>query len=160
MSKLNLSVLLLALSILFSGCSLMFALLLNYQDIMVEANDGDVYDFYQDGKLVCSNTNRCYADHDQDKICQHVFEAKRGDVVFGTLHYGYWEEQNFVQKLTSDRDDKKCPEGITGAKATIKIDQVIKAREEALERKRRKEEKAQNIARWNESPLSSSSASH
>ena len=141
---------------LFTGCSFVMVAVFDMEDITVRAEDEGTYDFYKDDKLVCRNEKYCDIYHDKSDICRYVLEIRRGDVVYGRLYYGYWEERNFLVKMISDRDDKKCP----GYTATIKIDQVVKAREEALERKRRKEEKEQNIARWQQSPLSSSSAEH
>ena len=132
----------------------MMVAIFDFEEITVRAEDEESYDFYKDDKLVCRDEKYCDIYHDKSDICRYVLEIRRGDVVFGRLYYGYWEERNFIVNMVSKRDEKKCP----GYTATIKVDQVVKAREEALERKRIREEKERNAARWQQSPLSSSSA--
>ena len=121
-----------------SGCAALMHIALDDQLITISANDDDEYDFYVDGNLVCSTTDECDFYRSQDKPCQMIIEARRGDLVYGQTYYGPWE------------DEKKCPETVRGADIIVEIDPAIKAREEALRRKVRD-------AQWQKSPLSSSS---
>ena len=137
------------------GCAVLLYDISNTQDIIIEAEDGGVYDFYVNNSIVCSQTDRCIYPHYKNSICQYTIDAKRGEEVYGTLFYGYWEERSTFAKMMSKRDDNKCPEGWKGASAIVEIDPDVKRRVESAERKVR-QKKAD--AQWMSSPLSSGSA--
>ena len=133
-----------------SGCAALMHIALDDQLITISANDDDEYDFYVDGNLVCGATDECDFYRSQDKPCQMIIEARRGDLVYGQAYYGYWDEQPRIIGMMGEQDVNKCPETVRGADVIVEIDPAIKAREEALRRKVRD-------AQWQKSPLSSSS---
>jgi len=144
-------------TLLLAGCAAAIHIVLDDQDVSIEADDNGKYDFYVDGKLECRNTDRCDFWHNTHSRCQKTIEAKRGEIVLGTLQYGYWEEPSFIVKmLINDKTDRnKCPEGLFGARAIVEIDKILKKQVDDKERKERLERAA---TLWNTSPLSSSSA--
>ena len=143
-------------ALLLAGCAAAIHIMLDDQAVIAEADDNDKYDFYIDGKLECRNTDRCDFWHNTHSRCQKTIEAKRGEIVLGTLQYGYWEEPPLIVKmLINDKTDRnKCPEGLFGARAVVEINKFIKKQVEADDLKERYE-KAEIL--WNTSPLSSSS---
>ena len=144
-------------TLLLTGCVDALHIVLDDQDVSIEADDNGKYDFYVDGRVECRNTDRCVFWHNTHSRCQKTIEAKRGEIVLGTLQYGYWEEPSFIVKmLINDKTDRnKCPEGIFGARAIVEIDKILKKQVDDKEMKERLERAA---TLWNTSPLSSSSA--
>lgn len=127
------------------GCALLLYDYSEYQDIILEAEDGGEYDFYVDNALVCRQTDRCIYGHRKGTLCQHTIDIKRGDVVYGTNYYGYWEERPLLVKMMVERDDNKCPETWKGASVIVEIDPEVRKEQRALQRKA-------NDKRWNTSP--------
>lgn len=143
-------------ALLLAGCAAAIHIMLDDQSVTIVADDDDSYDFYVDGKLECRNTYECNFFRSTHSRCQMTIEAKRGEIVLGTLQYGYWDEPPLIVKmLINDQTDRnKCPEGLFGARAKVEINKFIKKQVDAAEMKERLE-RADNL--WNKSPLSSSS---
>lgn len=103
------------------GCIFLLNLPSDTQNIILKAEDGGEYDFYVDNTLVCPHTDRCVFVHNKMTLCQHTIDIKRGEVVYGTSFYGYWEERPALAKMLVERDDKKCPEEWEGAIVIVEI---------------------------------------
>lgn len=126
-----------------TGCGIMLNLLLTEynQTITIEASDGEKYDFYIYEGLVCQNTDKCTFQHDLSDRCDlMVITARRDSIIFGTKEYGYREIPFLLSVLDkSDNKDKykRCPESFRGADVIVPIDDIVKYREQALQRKRK-----------------------
>lgn len=123
-----------------------------HQTITIEASDGEKYDFYIYEGLVCQNTDKCTFEHDLSDRCDlMVITARRDSVIFGTKEYGYREVPFLLSVLDkSDSEDKykRCPESFRGADVIVPIDDIVKYRERARQRKK-------NGSPWDVSPFDS-----
>ena len=116
-------------SLLLTGC---FTMLMmqdnkNTQTISIKSGDGEKYDFYIEGKLLCKNTDVCNYIHDADTPCRVSILMKRGDVTYRHMLYGYWGEGDKVYSQNMNY----CP----GNSLTIEPDSVIKKQEETKRKK-------------------------
>ena len=121
-----------------AGCAILLNVKKDTQDIIIVAEDGGVYDFYVDNSIVFRNTDRCVYVHSKGTPCQHTFDLKRGDDIYGTLFYGYWEEKSTLAKMmsVSKREDNACPEEWEGEAihVIVEIDPDIDGREDSAAR--------------------------
>jgi len=92
-----------------------------WQNIYVTADDGKAYDFYANGKLLCSGKRCHYTNSNSD--CKIEFMAKKNDRIYGIKEFGddyVWEQRSFLVKLLLDKRDKDKP--CTSENATVHID--------------------------------------
>ena len=118
-----------------AGCAILLNVKKDTQDIIIVAEDGGVYDFYVDNSIVCRNTDRCVYVHSKGTPCQHTFDLKRGDDIYGTLFYGYWEDTP-IADLFVERENNVCPEKWEGEAihVIVEIDPDIDGREDSAAR--------------------------
>ena len=66
--------------------------------------------------------NKCVFIHNKrNSICQHTVDLKRGEIVYGTLFYGYWQERSTLAKVMAERNDNECPEVWDGESVIVEI---------------------------------------
>lgn len=105
-----------------AGCAILLNPKIDTQEITFEAEDGREYDFYVDNALVCPHTDKCVFVHNKrNSICQHTIDLKRGEIVYGTLFYGYWQERSTLAKVMAERNDNECPEVWDGESVIVEI---------------------------------------
>lgn len=92
-----------------AGCAVLLNVKKDTQDIVIEAADGGIYDFYVDNKMVCSFTRKCVFVRSKRSVCQHTIDIKRDDDIYGTVFFGYWEEESTLAKMFSKGDNNVCP---------------------------------------------------
>ena len=77
------SVIALLLTIVLVGCSGHSWKSVSENGFWVTVSEGNDYDFYQNGKLVCESAHSCRFDRTFDK--EMLLEIRKGDVVYGHL---------------------------------------------------------------------------
>lgn len=103
------SVIALLLTIVLVGCSGHSWKSVSENGFWVTVSEGNDYDFYQNGKLVCESAHSCRFDRTFDK--EMLLEIRKGDVVYGHLLVARKDSEfgkrmmNAVESMNSARRD-------------------------------------------------------
>lgn len=95
----------------------------DWQRVYVQADDGQAYDFYANGKFLCSG-KRCHTSNIGGD-CRIEFVAKKADRIYGVLDFeGGQPKHSFIYNffLGPSQDDDPPPCAMT--EATVIIDYV------------------------------------
>ncbi len=128
-----------AAALSLTGCMTMLWLSSLSTSVTVYAMDGDYYDFYMDGALKCSNTNKCSVNVYDNDECKVLFEARREDIVYGEEKYGSgWDEKPFLVSLFLNNHDDEQKHKCSGSDAVIYVNPDMKKENDRTLAKRKR----------------------